>query len=384
MRNLIIVLCLLCFVGCKQKESELTTSKAKAESIEDSSLVDEISENLLPDEVVILNEKQANELLKMPLKCVDQEYPNKLSQTLGSESDLKTPKALHPSFYGCFDWHSSVHGHWSMVSLLKQYPQIKNSSTARAWLKTNLTKQNIKEEVAYFNKPINKTYERTYGWAWLLKLSEELYTWEDSIAPVLHQNLEPLTQKIVQNYKDYLPNLSYPIRVGEHQNTAFGLSLAYDYAQTLKDEALQKLIETKAKAFYLNDNTCPLAYEPSGHDFFSPCLMEVNLMQKVLEKETFKLWLKEFMPELLDKSFSLEPVSVTDRTDGKLVHLDGLNFSRASVLFELANAYEEFEYLKPIAEKHLSASFDNIAGDSYEGGHWLATFALYAINQREQ
>ena len=196
-----------------------------------------------------LNLTEAGRLIKLPLHCMDIEYPNKLGQTLGSNEDLKTPKVLHPAFYGCFDWHSAVHGHWSLVSLLKKYPSMENAVIIKEKLLLNISKENILEEVRYFEGEHNKTYERTYGWAWLLKLAEELHTWDDPIARQLEENLKPLTNLIVEKYIEFLPKLNYPIRVGEHPNTAFGLSFAYDFAIALNHEELKALIDKTSKGF---------------------------------------------------------------------------------------------------------------------------------------
>ena len=226
----------------------------------------------------------------------------------------------------------------------------------------------------------NTTYERTYGWAWLLKLTEELHKWNDPIAKELELNLQPLTALIVGKYMEFLPKLSYPIRVGEHPNTAFGLSFAHDYAKTLGNVQLRLLIEQRAKDFYLNDTGCPLSWEPSGFDFLSPCFEEAALMKRVLPKADFKMWLSDFLPQLKDKNFTLETGKVSDRTDGKMVHLDGVNFSRAWSLNEIAKDLPAYKHLKNIANQHINYSLPGIVGDSYEGGHWLGSFAIYALN----
>ena len=327
-----------------------------------------------------LNIEQANRLLQLPIHCVNTEYPNKLNQTIGGDEDLKSPKELHPTFYGCFDWHSSVHGHWSLVSLLKKFPNLKDASTTKEILLTSISKENIEEEVAYFNKKYNKSYERTYGWAWLLKLAEELHTWNDPIAKELEQNLQPLTDLMVQKYIEFLPRLKYPIRVGEHSNTAFGLAFAWDYANTVGDKKLLKIINNRAKYYFMNDKNCPISWEPSGFDFLSACLQEAAIMKRVLPKNEFKNWLSEFLPKLKDKDFKLVVGEVSDRTDGKLVHLDGVNFSRAWCLNKIANDLPEYNHLKNVANKHINYSLPNVVGDNYEGGHWLGSFAIYALN----
>ncbi|MBL4663566.1 MAG: DUF2891 domain-containing protein [Flavobacteriaceae bacterium] len=321
----------------------------------------------------------ANKLIALPLHCVETEYPNKLGQTIGSDEDLKSPTQLHPIFYGCFDWHSAVHGYWSMVTLLKTFPEMDDAAHVREILMANITSEKIELEVLYFEGKYNKSYERTYGWAWLLKLAETLKTWDDPMAQGLYKTLQPLTDVIVTKYLEFLPKLVYPIRVGEHTNTAFGLTFAYDYAVAAEHLELKTLIENRVQDFYLNDSQCPIQWEPSGYDFLSPCLEEIDIMRRVLEPNLFKEWLGRFMPQLANTDFSLDVGEVSDRTDGKLVHLDGLNFSRAWVLYGLANQYPEFEHLKYVANNHIAYSYPNLVGDSYEGGHWLGSFAIYAL-----
>lgn len=327
-----------------------------------------------------LSLEQAIRLSKLPLKCMDTEYPNRLGQTLGGVDDLRSPKSLHPAFYGCFDWHSSVHGHWSLVSLLKQYPTIENANQIKQNLLRHISKENIAAEVQYFEGKHNKIYERTYGWAWLLKLAEELHTWNDPVAKELETNLQPLANLIVDKYLEFLPKLQYPIRVGEHPNTAFGMAFAWDYANTTGNLQLKELIDKRAKYFYLEDISCPMSWEPGGSDFLSPCLEEAALMLRVLPEKEYKNWLKLFLPELLDQNYDLKPGIVSDRTDGKLVHLDGVNFSRAWCLNEIANKYPIYQYLRKNAIEHINYSLPNIVDGNYEGGHWLGSFAIYALN----
>lgn len=321
----------------------------------------------------------ANTLVQLPLDCIQTEYPNKLSQTIGSSTDLDEPSALHPAFYGCFDWHSAVHGHWSLVNLLKRFPDLDQADLIRAKLLENISTVNILKEVEYFGGEYNKSYERTYGWAWLLKLAEELHTWDDPLAKELEKNLQPLTDLIAQKYIDFLPRLVYPIRVGTHTNTAFGLSFALDYARKVEDAALTKAIVDRSKDFYLQDKDCPLSWEPSGYDFLSPCFEEIDLMRKVLEEVEFKNWMANFAPQILDPSFKIAVGEVGDRSDGHLVHLDGLNFSRAWVIYGLVEQYPSYSHLIKVANKHVEYSLPNLVGDSYEGGHWLGSFAIYAL-----
>lgn len=331
-------------------------------------------------EIPKLNLEQANRLAELPLACVGTEYPNKLGQVLGSNEDLQSPKALHPTFYGCFDWHSAVHGHWSMVTLIRQFPELEKKEDMQNWLLQSISKENIEKEIAYFNGKHNNSYERTYGWAWLLKLAEELHKWDNETARILESNLQPLTDLIVERYLDFLPKLNYPIRVGEHPNTAFGLSFAYDYAKTVNHSEFKTLIEQRAKDFYGNDQNCPLGWEPSGFDFLSPCLEEAALMKRVLSIQEFKVWVNQFLPQLKDVSFQIETGKVSDRTDGKLVHLDGVNFSRAWSLNYIAKDLLEYQHLQNLANQHINYSLPSIVGDSYEGGHWLGSFAIYALN----
>ena len=324
--------------------------------------------------------EQANRLASLPMQCIEKEYPNKLGQVLGEAKDLKPPRDLHPAFYGCFDWHSAVHGHWSLVSLLKQFPDLAQAKAIRQKLLHHLSKENIAKEVEYFSGVHNKNYERTYGWAWLLKLAETLHTWQDSTAQTLEQNLQPLTNLIVRKYLAFLPQLKYPIRVGTHTNTAFGLAFAWDYAHTVGNDSLQQLIAQRAKDFYLNDTDCPMAWEPGGYDFLSPCLQEAALMKRILSKEAFRSWLSKFLPTLKDQNFSLAVGEVSDRADGHLVHLDGVNFSRAWALNKIKSGLPEYSHLANIANEHIRYALPNLVGDSYEGGHWLGSFAIYAMS----
>ncbi|MBN1953176.1 MAG: DUF2891 domain-containing protein [Bacteroidales bacterium] len=323
--------------------------------------------------------EEANKLAELPLSCIQIQYPNKPSFTLESKDDLKEPCELSPAFYGCFDWHSAVHGHWSLVKLLKEFPELEKADLMETSLRNHLSKPNILAETRYFKEDRNKSFERTYGWAWLLKLAEELHTWDSPLARELEQNLEPLTEQIVQSFIEFLPKLRYPIRVGEHTNTAFGLSFALDYADATEHAELGNIVRARAKDFYLHDQGCPLDWEPSGYDFLSPCLEELDLMRKVLNKQEFDAWLNSFLPELKNRSLEIGVAEVSDRTDGKLVHLDGLNFSRAWVLYGLAKQYPEYSYVIDIANKHMNHSIPNLLGDGYEGGHWLGTFAIYAL-----
>ena len=314
----------------------------------------------------------------MPLLCIDQEYPNKPGIILDDSTGLQSPQTLHPAFYGCFDWHSAVHGHWSVVALLKKFPEMKNASELRTLLKNHLSKENISKELKYFMVASNNSFERTYGWAWLLKLDLELLTWDDPLGKELHKNLKPLADYISKKYINFLPKLNHPIRVGTHSNTAFGLRFAYEYALETDNYELKRVIRARAKVFYMDDESCPIGWEPDGTDFLSPCLEEANLMKYILPKKEFKKWLRKFLPEIFEKEYKLAVGEVSDRTDGHLVHLDGLNFSRAWCLYNLAED-QDLKHLKRIADEHVNYSYPNLVGDDYMGGHWLASFALLAI-----
>jgi len=383
MKRSFLTLLLVLLIGCKgenRNDPEKSTNSTE-DTVSDSGIS---IDSLIGSDAIALNLKEANKLVELPLACVNTEYPNKLGQTLASEADLKTPQELHPAFYGCFDWHSSVHAHWSLVRLLKEFPKLDKATEIKGVLQKSLSKENIQAEVAYFKVKHNDDYERTYGWAWLLKLDEELRTWDTDLGLELSKNMQPLTSLIASRFEEFLPKLNYPIRVGEHSNTAFALSFAHDYAVTSKNDNFLAIIEKRAKDYYLKDDNCPFSWEPSGFDFLSPCLEEVDIMRKVLPKAAFDLWIQDFMPDLKNKNFELEPGEVSDRTDGKLVHIGGLNFSRAWVLYGLTNQYPEiYGHLRTVADNHVSSSFSNITADGYEGGHWLSSFALYALQESQ-
>ncbi len=327
--------------------------------------------------------EQANHLASLPIKCLQQEYPNKLGQMLMDSTEILSPKKLHPAFYGCFDWHSSVHGHWSLVYLLKRFPNIEKKEEIITKLKINLSKENIQKEIDYLSKNHEKSFERTYGWAWILKLQLELETFNAPFAQELSQNLKPLSNLFIQRYSDFLPKLLYPIRVGTHANTAFGLSFAYDYSLYSKNDVFLKVIKENSIRLFQKDQNCPFVWEPSGTDFLSPCLEEMGLMQRVLPNNDFLIWVKKFAPQLFNKKFNWELAKVADRTDGHLVHLDGLNFSRAWNMYHLINQYpKEFSHLKSLADSHLSFSLPSILDGNYEGEHWLASFALRAFEEK--
>ena len=314
--------------------------------------------------------------------CLHREYPNKLNQVLSDDTQLRSPQELHPAFYGCFDWHSSVHGHWMLVKLLKDYPDLPRREEITAGVYTSMSPENIAGEVAYLEAE-SKSWERMYGWAWLLQLATELNTWDEPLGAELAANLEPLVQVIRQRYLAFLPVQEYPVRTGVHPNTAFGLSFAFDYAEALEDAELRDAIVDAALRYYANDRDCPVDWEPSGEDFLSPCLEEAALMSRVLPERKFARWLSEFLPGLGEPDF-LVPANVSDRSDPKIVHLDGVNLSRAWDLFIIANAIDDTELaerLRHLADAHLEASLPHITSEHYEGSHWLGSFAVYALTR---
>ncbi len=324
------------------------------------------------------DQKKVEYLFHFAYECIDQEYPNKTGHVLGDDSYLQPPRVMHPAFYGCFDWHSSVHGHWTLVKILSEFPDFKYRDEIIYKLKKNITAENILQEIAYFDDEHNSTYERTYGWAWLLKLDEALREWNDPVAMELQANLSPLVDLLANKFGEFLDKLVYPIRIGEHSNIAFGMSFAYDWAKKY-DPDLAIKIESKAQEYYANDCDCPLTWEPGGFDFLSPCLQEASIMLKVLPEKDFRKWLRTFFPKFEKHPEKyLEIAIVTDRSDGKLAHLDGLNFSRAWCLFEMGHALNNQKLIE-LGDAHFNYSYEKMDSGEYAGAHWLASFATYAL-----
>jgi len=327
----------------------------------------------------------AEHLSGLALKCLHKEYPNKLDHVMNGENEVLEPHVLHPAFYGCYDWHSSVHGHWMLVRILKTFPAIKNAQEIRAELNKSFTTQNINAEIAYLAQANRKSFERTYGWAWLLKLSEELHDWNDADGILWNSTVSPLAEKFVLRFTEFLPNQVYPIRTGVHPNTAFALGFALDYARKTSNAAFEKILISTSLTYFLKDTHYPLAFEPSGEDFFSPALMEASLLRRVLPENEFRSWLVEFFGKIDSQSLApiLIPAIVSDRTDPKLAHLDGLNLSRAWCLREVASAFPaqspERDLFEAAALKHEDAAVPYIASGNYEGDHWLASFAIYLL-----
>lgn len=317
---------------------------------------------------------------RLALDCVHQQYPNKIAHAMNSDADAKTPRELTPAFYGCYDWHSSVHGHWLLARLARLHPDAPYAADARAALARSLTTANIAAEVAYFHAPGRNTFERPYGLAWLLTLAAELRQWDAPHARIWADALRPLEDAIVVRISSWLPKLQFPIRTGEHNNTAFALGLMLDYARSVNNTAFATLVEQCARNFYLKDKACPVAYEPSGEDFLSPCLAEADLMRRILPRAQYSSWLQAFLP-----TAAFAPTRVSDVADGKLYHLAGLNLSRAWMLQGIASALHSSPRKKDLlaqSETLKTAGLAAIQAAHYEGGHWLGTFAVYLETQR--
>ncbi len=332
-----------------------------------------------------LTSKQVVAFSELALKGMDQEYPNKPSNVMAGPESVQSPKEMHPAFYGCFDWHSSVHGHWMLVRLLKQYPNNPKARVIREKLNAHLTAEKLKAEAEYFAKKHNKSFERMYGWAWYFRLVAECETWDDQDAKKWRENLKPLEAILVQRTEDYLPKLTYPIRTGVHPNTAFALGQALDYARIVKNEKLEDLIVKRSRDYFLKDTKYPFDYEPSGQDFFSAGWNEADLMRRVLDQKEFAAWFDAFLPNLESAKDLQTPVEVSDVTDGKIVHLAGLDLSRAwclqGVASELPKNDPRKKLLQDSATEHAAMGFKYVFSGSYEGEHWLATFAIYTLDQ---
>lgn len=335
---------------------------------------------------MILTQQMASGFAKLALDGVQREYPNKLDHVINNNEDVKSPRALHPAFYGCFDWHSSVHSHWMLVRLLRRFPELPEATEIRAVLGGHLTEENLLAETAYLQQPYRRSFERAYGWAWLLKLAEELHEWDDTDGKEWSLYLQPLAEVFVGRYLEFLPIQSYPIRTGTHANTAFGMAFALDYARATSSSELEKLIIGRALDYYLGDKECPAAWEPAGNDFLSPCLVEADLMRRVLPADEFASWLAVFLPGLEkgEPQNLFAPALVSDRTDPQIVHLDGLNLSRAWCMKSIASTLYASDptrlLLEKSAEVHANAGLSQIASGDYMGEHWLASFAVYALS----
>ncbi len=330
----------------------------------------------------------ASRYARLALDCIHREYPNKVAHVLNGDADALPPRKLTPAFYGCYDWHSSVHAHWLLARVARLHPSDPLAAKAREALGRSLTAENIRGEVTYLNGKGRATFERPYGLAWLLQLSEELREWDDHEAQVWWATLRPLAQAAAARLFEWIPKLSWPIREGEHAQTAFAFGLVLDWARGAGEKEKAELLTRRVLDLYARDAGCPLAYEPSGQDFLSPCLGEADLMRRVMPRERFAAWLGAFLPQIpADGSTGwLKPAVTTDASDGKLAHLDGLNLSRAWMLDGIASGLPEgdprIRALSGAARAHREAGLEAITGQHYEGGHWLGTFAVYALTGR--
>lgn len=328
----------------------------------------------------------SSDFARLALNCIGREYPNKLDHCIEDASQVQSPRSLHPAFYGCFDWHSAVHGHWMLVHMLRRSAPLEDPQEIRAALYKNLTPENLLAEVAYFKQRGRASFERTYGWAWLLKLAEELHDWEDEDGQKWSRNLKPLVAAVVERYEEFLPKQTYPIRTGVHPNTAFALCLTLDYARAIRNQNFSALIEEQSRRYFLSDADYPVRLEPGGEDFLSPALVEADLMRRVLPSAEFAEWFHRFLPglEAGEPRSLLLPAIVSDRTDGKLVHLDGLNLSRAWCMHSVASALPHNDpaatHLRTAAQLHADKGLAHVTSGNYEGEHWLATFAVYLLS----
>lgn len=333
----------------------------------------------------------AGRFMQLALDCVHREYPNKLAHVLAGDADVKPPRELTPAFFGCYDWHSAVHGHWLLARLARLVGESELAPAARRALSRSLTPGNVEAELGYLNGHGRLAFERPYGLAWLLQLAAELREWRDDDAARWRAALAPLEREAARRFADWLPKLTYPIRGGEHAQTAFAFGLVLDWARVAGDEAMQRLIRARTDDYYGRDRDCPIAYEPSGQDFLSPCLAEADLMRRVQPPAGFSAWLDAFLPDIPARDGSggrawLEPAVVTDPTDGKLAHLDGLNLSRAWMLEGIAAGLPpgdgRLPALREAARRHQKAGLAAVTGEHYAGGHWLASFATYLVTER--
>jgi hypothetical protein len=335
-----------------------------------------------------LTREQASRFGRLALKGLGKEYPNKPEHVMAGPDDVRGPRALHPAFYGSYDWHSSVHGHWMLARLLRLFPDLPEAQEIRTVLSQHLTAENLKAEADYFARKESRPFERPYGWAWLLKLAEEVRGWDDPDARRWSQAVRPLADVVVARYLEFFPKQTYPIRTGVHLNTAFGLAFAHDYARAVGDERLKALAEERARAYFGDDTDAPAKWEPSGADFFSPSLVEADLMRRVLPRDGFQAWFARFLPGAArgEPGSLFTPATVTDRTDPQLVHLDGLNLSRAWCMRGIATVLPADAparaALADAASRHAASALGHVASGDYAGEHWLASFAVYLLTTR--
>ena len=324
----------------------------------------------------------ASRFASIALGHVTREYPNLIHHVLAGPEDVQAPRALHPIFYGSLDWHSCVHGYWTLARVLRRHPELPEAARIRALFDDAFTVPNVAGELAYLASPLRATFERPYGWAWLLALQAELLRHEGEDAARWRDALAPLAAAFAARFTAFLPKAAYPVRAGTHFNTAFGIALALEYADAA-DPRLASLLRGRAAAWYADDAGCQ-AWEPGGDDFLSPALIEAECMRRVLSPATFAAWFGRFLPDVERRlpATLFQPAGVSDRSDGKIAHLDGLNLSRAwcwrSIAGSLGSDDPRSALALDAAERHLAAALPHVSGE-YMGEHWLATFALLAL-----
>ena len=322
----------------------------------------------------------AERFAAIALGHVTREFPHKADHVFTGLQDIGPHRTHHPIFYGSFDWHSCVHGYWTLATLLRRFPDMPSAPAVRALLASSLTPSRVAVELDYLSRPMSAGFERPYGWAWLLKLAAELREHDD---PAAFNALAPLAAAFSDRFKAFLPKATYPLRAGVHSNTAFALRLAMDYAEVCGDRALADLARTTAIDWYAGDADCQ-AWEPSGDEFLSPALMEAECMRRMLAPDQFRAWFGAFLPRTGGRQPAtlFTPATVSDRSDGKIAHLDGLNLSRAWCWRGIASVFAADDQVRAVAleaaETHLASALPHVAGD-YMGEHWLASFALLAL-----
>jgi len=328
----------------------------------------------------VFNKEKATNLIKLSLACVDREFPNKPNYVFESEKDLIPPHINTPAFYGCYDWHSAVHSLWSMVRILNLYPDIENREILLKSLMTHLNQQNILAEINFFNQKRNRQFERPYGWGWLLRLALELKRSSIPELKELYKNIDPFSRFISENFMRYLNQLSRPIREGTHQNTAFSMIHLYDYLKAINEIDMINGLIDRSVVFFYTDEGCPINYEPSGEDFISPCLIEADLMRRVLPKDQFIKWFDKFIkPEKLRGS--IRPVEVINPKDPRIGHLIGLFYQRGSSIDGILSVLSENDFRHNFFEKmkdmNCASAEEYIVKSGYGGEHWLASFAIF-------
>ena len=340
-----------------------------------------------PPALPSLTAENASNFAKITLRCVAKAYPSQPGYVLNGPGDVQLPEVVHPAFYGCYDWHSSVHAHWMLARILRLFPAIPEAPAIIAALDRNLSAKNLAVEAAYFAKPGTAAFERMYGWAWTLKLAEELHQSPSPEARRWQQHLQPLTDVLVKRYLDFLPKQTYPIRTGVHPNTAFGLGFALDYANALGHAPLKEIVVARSRDYFLADTDYPAKLEPNGSDFLSPALAEADLMRRVLSREEFARWFDAYLPAMShgQPANLLTIAVVTDRSDPQLGHLDGLNLSRAWAMWNIAAALPPGvparAFLVDAAHTHAKDALQHVATGHYEGEHWLASFAVFLLTE---